>query len=138
MRRIHPLAIIFFSSCTLILSSFSSLSESGSDTLPISEKKQLLFITSKDKYMLENEYYDALFELKDKFPIETNQMLVIEADSKEINETSPLLNQFKAPAIAIVEKGEIKLKIQGVHTDKEEIVEKINQNLTRHPTIGDN
>ncbi|WP_163103157.1 hypothetical protein [Peribacillus alkalitolerans] len=129
MRRIHPLVIAFFSVCTFILSSFSSLSESSSTALPRTENKQLLFVTSKDKYMLENEYYDALIELKDKFPKETNQMVVIEADSKKFKETSQLLNHIQAPAIVIMENRKIKLEIQGVHTNKEVIVEKIHRVL---------
>ncbi|WP_108669854.1 hypothetical protein [Peribacillus acanthi] len=129
MRRIHPIAILFFSMCSLILSSFSSLSESSSAALPTTEEKQLLFITSKDKYMLENEYYDALIELKDKVPNETNQMIVIEADSKEFNETSPIVNHIQAPAIAIIEKGKIKLIIQGIQVEKEEIVQQVYRNL---------
>ncbi|MFD1777733.1 MULTISPECIES: hypothetical protein [Fredinandcohnia] len=107
---------------TLIILSFIFLSSCSSyqtqPTLPETEEKQIIFFSDEDNLHNESNYYDALLELRNKFPTEIANMKVV---SSEDNRLYTKYKVEEYPSLLIIEQDKVLEKIEG-NVDKEEII----------------
>jgi hypothetical protein len=89
--------------------------------------KQIVFFSDDSNYSREAPYYDAIVELKQKFPKEFENMMVLTEDN-----ASKYFNLFKVdqcPAILIFYQDEILVTINGEVT-KEQIIQPLSNALS--------
>jgi len=107
---------------TLIILSFIFLSSCSSyqtqPTLPEIEEKQIIFFSDEDNLHNESNYYDALLELRNKFPTEIANMKVVSSEDNRLY-TKYKIEEY--PSLLIIEQDKVLEKIEG-NVDKEEII----------------
>lgn len=107
---------------TLIILSFIFLSSCSSyqtqPTLPEMEEKQIIFFSDEDNLHNESNYYDALLELRNKFPTEIANMKVVSSEDNRLY-TKYKIEEY--PSLLIIEQDKVLEKIEG-NVDKEEII----------------
>ncbi|THE11159.1 hypothetical protein E1I69_16080 [Bacillus timonensis] len=107
---------------TLIILSFFILSSCSSykaqPPIPESDEKQIIFFSDENNLRNETSYYDALLELKNKFPTEIENMKVVSSDENRLY-TKYQIEQY--PSLLIVQQDKILQKIEG-NVDKDEII----------------
>ncbi|UII57247.1 small peptidoglycan-associated lipoprotein [Cytobacillus spongiae] len=90
------------------------------------DEKQIIFFSDETDYQIEASYYDAIIELKKKFPKEVSNMQIIPAE--RVNDYYDFLQVKSCPAILVLYKNDIAIKING-HASKEEIIVPISEFL---------
>nr|WP_309099227.1 hypothetical protein [Fredinandcohnia onubensis] len=107
---------------TLIILSFIFLSSCSSyqtqPTLPEIDEKQIIFFSDEDNLHNESNYYDALLELRNKFPTEIANMKVVSSEDNRLY-TKYKIEEY--PSLLIIEQNKVLEKIEG-NVDKEEII----------------
>ncbi len=107
---------------TLIILSFIFLSSCSSyqtqPTLPEIKDKQIIFFSDEDNLHNESNYYDALLELRNKFPTEIANMKVVSSEDNRLY-TKYKIDEY--PSLLIIEQDKVLEKIEG-NVDKEEII----------------
>lgn len=107
---------------TLIILSFIFLSSCSSyqtqPTLPEIDEKQIIFFSDEDNLHNESNYYDALLELRNKFPTEIANMKVVSSEDNRLY-TKYKIEEY--PSLLIIEQDKVLEKIEG-NVDKEEII----------------
>ncbi|MEK5443293.1 MULTISPECIES: hypothetical protein [unclassified Fredinandcohnia] len=107
---------------TLIILSFIFLSSCSSyqtqPTLPEIKDKQIIFFSDEDNIHNESNYYDALLELRNKFPTEIANMKVVSSEDNRLY-TKYKIDEY--PSLLIIEQDKVLEKIEG-NVDKEEII----------------
>jgi hypothetical protein len=115
------LLTILFSCTFLILFACDHANFKNSDQVTSTETHLLFFSDEKNLYK-EAKYYDALLEIKTKFPEQVSKMKVISsASDDQLNEQ---YNVKTFPTLLVVKDNKVVLKIDG-NTDKKDIVDPI-------------
>ncbi|WP_044393941.1 hypothetical protein [Mesobacillus subterraneus] len=100
----------------------------NSDKLKLNEdRNQVVFFSDEKNYKQESSYYDAIIELKQKYPIVFDKIVVIPAANA--NQYDNLLKEKRFPAILIVHRDQVLANVNGSAT-KEQIIEAISAVLT--------
>lgn len=112
--------IIILTSCENILYSQGATDED------ITQDKQLLFFSDVDNIDREAVYYDALLDIRKKFPEEFENMKVIseQSDNREYD-----VDIY--PSLIVIEKEKIVVQIEGAVLTKEEIMRAVADALSR-------
>jgi hypothetical protein len=122
------LQLLLFSSFILITSSCNQFKQ---DDLPLkNDVKQIIFFSNESDYTGEASYYDALIELKNRFPNEFKNMLVLSS-----TEAKPYYKAYHVeacPALLVINNNEVAVKIFG-NVSKEEIIQPVTDVLTLKP-----
>lgn len=121
MKKI-PLLLLSF---LLFLTCSCAKSEIG-DGLKMDEEIQIIFFTDESQYEYEAPYYEAIIDLKKKFPREFKQMIVLTPKTAEQYEKKFGIKDY--PALLVLHKGKSIVKIQGAYTRKD-IVEPVSAAL---------
>lgn len=90
--------------------------------------KQIIFFSKETHFNDEASYYDALIELKNKYPTEINNMMIISSKDPET-----YFEQFEVsqcPAIVVVYKNKVITRIDG-EISKEKILEPLEKALSK-------
>ncbi|WP_010282825.1 Pal-related lipoprotein [Bacillus timonensis] len=107
---------------TLIILSFFILSSCSFNqtqpTLPETDEKQIIFFSDENNLRNESNYYDALLELRSKFPTEIANMKVV---SSEDNRLYTKYKVEEYPSLLIVQQNKVLKKIEG-NVAKDEII----------------
>ncbi len=111
MKAYIPIILSF-----IILSSCSSYK--AQPLLPETDEKQIIFFSDEDNLRNESSYYDALLELKNKFPSEIANMKVVSSEDNRLY-TKYQIEEY--PSLLIVQQDKVLKKIEG-NVDKEEII----------------
>lgn len=113
----------------LIASIIMITSCSPIESLPLDENvTQIVFFTNESNYIREAPYYDAIVELKQEFPKEFKNMIVLNED--HASKYYDLFKVKQCPAILIYHQGEILLKVKGSVT-KEQIIQPFSNVLSK-------
>jgi thioredoxin-related protein len=103
--------LLLLFSVLLILTS-SSCSKAESPELEINEDiKQIVFFSDDSNYRKEAAYYEAILELKQKYPEAIKNMMIINEDRKEYLKQFELKN---SPAMVLIYEDQTLVKIAGV------------------------
>ncbi|MCC3357632.1 hypothetical protein [Bacillus sp. REN16] len=106
----------------LIILSFFILSSCSSykaqPPVPETDEKQIIFFSDEDNLRNESNYYDALLELKNKFPTEIANMKVVSSDD---NRLYTKYEVEESPSLLIVQQDKVLKKIEG-NVKKDEII----------------
>lgn len=107
---------------TLIILSFFILSSCSSyqtqSTIAETDEKQIIFFSDEDNLRNESNYYDALLELRNKFPTEIANMKVVSSEDNRLY-TKYKIEEY--PSLLIVQQNKVLKKIEG-NVDKDEIL----------------
>lgn len=76
-----------------------------------------LFFSDEEKIKLENNYYDVLLELKDKFPNEKADVILVQSTNK--NEKLKKFDVSVYPTLIVIKDGEVKTRIEGKKSKRE-------------------
>ncbi|WP_080846709.1 hypothetical protein [Cytobacillus gottheilii] len=116
--------LLLLCSALFILTS-SSCSKAESPDLEINDDvKQILFFSDEANYRQEVAYYDAIIELKQKYPEAIKNMKVIYEDRQ-------YLDQFeleRSPAMVLVYEDQTLVKVDGI-VKKDQIIKPIENAL---------
>lgn len=122
------LQLLLFSSLILITSSCNQFNR---EELTLTNGvKQIIFFSNESDYTGEASYYDALIELKLKFPDDFKNMLVLSS-----TEAKPYYKAYhveSCPALLVINNNEVAVKIFG-NVTKEEIIKPITEVLSLKP-----
>ncbi|WP_077617672.1 hypothetical protein [Bacillus sinesaloumensis] len=106
----------------LIILSFFILSSCSSydkqPVLPETDEKQIIFFSDEENLRNESNYYDALLELRNKYPTEIGNMKVVSSDESRLY-TKYQVEEY--PSLLIVQHDKVLKKIEG-NVDKNEII----------------
>ncbi|MFY4773687.1 hypothetical protein [Metabacillus sp. RGM 3146] len=86
--------------------------------------KQIFFFSDEENIDKETKYYDALLDIKQKYPKEVRQMKVYQTEQK-----NPLQNHT-FPSLVVIDNNQVIVKINGFVKSKEEIVRPITKALS--------
>jgi hypothetical protein len=108
-----------------------SCSQSNKGGLQLKKNvKQILFFSNESNYSEEGSYYDALIELKKRFPDEIKNLIVLSP-----NNAKQLLKSYKietCPALLVVYNENVIVKITG-KVSKEDIINPVSKALSDDP-----
>ncbi|WP_453997237.1 hypothetical protein [Bacillus nitroreducens] len=99
-----------------ILASCSSFN--NQQPLPENNEKQIIFFSDVENLRNESSYYDALLELRAKYPTEIENMKVISSDDNR-QYTNYQVEEF--PSLLIIQHNKILAKIEGI-VEKDDII----------------
>jgi hypothetical protein len=125
MRRtiLRSIAILMLLSLFIILSSCSKELSTRHQTLQ-KFKDKVIFISNESNYMSENEYYDALLDLKKVYPKEIGNMELIDITNHEQEILDFEIKSF--PAIVVVSKhGRITRVVSGENASRHVITKSV-------------
>jgi hypothetical protein len=118
----HLLTLIMLASTALLLTSCNDI---AADKVVLAEdrfiERQVIFFTDERNISKEVAYYDAIIELKNKYPEDLKHLEVVDYSSDESN---PNVQSPVYPAIVVVDNNQIVSKITG-KTHKDEIVKSV-------------
>ncbi|MCP3741790.1 hypothetical protein [Rossellomorea sp. BNER] len=109
-----------------ILSSCNSV-EKITDANEIIEK-EIVFFTDENNVRNEASYYDAVIELKRRFPEELKEMKIVSKSNENENKFSKYNETY--PAIVVIDQNQVVLRIVG-YTDTEDIVIPISNTIEK-------
>jgi hypothetical protein len=122
----HLLTLIMLASTALLLTSCNDI---AADKVVLAEdrfiERQVIFFTDERNISKEVAYYDAIIELKNKYPEDLKHLEVVDYSSDESN---PNVQSPVYPAIVVVDNNQIVSKITG-KTHKDEIVKSVSDAL---------
>ncbi|MCA1053352.1 hypothetical protein LCM10_00035 [Rossellomorea aquimaris] len=120
----HLLTLIMLASTALLLTSCNDL---AADKVVLAEdrfiNRQVIFFTDDRKISEEVEYYDAIIELKSKYPEDLKHLEVVNQKSDHSN---PNIQSPVYPAIIVVDNNRIVTKISG-KAQKEQIIKSVSK-----------
>lgn len=117
--------LVLFLSLFILSSCFSSVESPPNHSFSTKEK-QIIFFSDASNIKNERNYYDALLELKSKYPLEISKMKVISMDSlKEY----PLFSDTEFPSLIVIYDNKVLAKIEGI-VEKEKILKPIDKVLS--------
>ncbi|MFT4415177.1 hypothetical protein ACLM5H_15045 [Fredinandcohnia humi] len=116
---------ILFIFSFIVLSSCST-NKPLPQTISESDDKQIIFFSDEDNLQNESNYYDALLELRNKYPTEIANMKIISSDESRLYAKYDI---DKYPSLLIVQKSKVIKKIEGV-VEVEEIIPPIEEALS--------
>jgi hypothetical protein len=118
----HLLTLIMLASTALLLTSCNDI---AADKVVLAEdrfiERQVIFFTDERNISKEVAYYDAIIELKNKYPEDLKHLEVVDYSSDESN---PNVQSPVYPAIVVVDNNQIVSKITG-KAHKDEIVKSV-------------
>ncbi|MBN8191622.1 small peptidoglycan-associated lipoprotein [Bacillus sp. NTK074B] len=121
----HILTFVILTSTMLLLSSCDDISK---NKVALAQdqfiEKQVIFFTDERNVSKEIPYYDAIIELKSRYPDHFKKLKVVSLNSKataEIADAPPA-----SPAIVVVENNQIICKVEG-HNSKENIIQPVSR-----------
>jgi hypothetical protein len=107
----HLLTLIMLASTALILTSCNDI---AADKVVLAEdrfiERQIIFFTDERNISKEVAYYDAIIELKNKYPEDLKHLEVVDYSSDESN---PNVQSPVYPAIVVVDNNQVVTKISG-------------------------
>ena len=122
------LSFVFVASFLFLTASCNPINDS--ENLSLSEDmKQVLFFSDEEDYMHEASYYDAIIELKQEYPQEFKNMMVIPASNAKDYYDLVEVNQF--PALLVVHGDEVIVNVNG-SVSKDQIIEPLTSVLDNH------
>ncbi|NQD65222.1 hypothetical protein HP456_04740 [Bacillus haikouensis] len=118
----HLLTLIMLASTALILTSCNDI---AADKVVLAEdrfiERQIIFFTDERNISKEVAYYDAIIELKNKYPEDLKHLEVVDYSSDESN---PNVQSPVYPAIVVVDNNQVVTKISG-KSHKDAIVKSV-------------
>jgi hypothetical protein len=118
----HLLTLIMLASTALLLTSCNDI---AADKVVLAEdrfiERQVIFFTDERNISKEVAYYDAIIELKNKYPEDLKQLEVVNYSSDKSN---PKVQSPVYPAIVVVDNNQVVTKITG-KAQKEQIVKSV-------------
>ncbi|MFB6465739.1 small peptidoglycan-associated lipoprotein [Cytobacillus sp. Hz8] len=115
--------------CILVLFFYLSEKKHDEPKLVINHNtKQILFFSQESNFDDEASYYDAIIELKKKFPKEIHNMLII--SSKDAAKYYDRYHIEQSPAMVVVYQNKVLFSVDGL-IPKERIIEPVEQALTQ-------
>ncbi|MDF0725351.1 thioredoxin domain-containing protein [Cytobacillus sp. S13-E01] len=112
----RSLSVLMFS--VLLLSSCQMVNPSPSTILTNSTEKQLMFFSDENNLQKEGNYYDALLEIKKKYPNQVTQMKVIPS-SEKVRYANFEVSTY--PTLLVIKENVVITQIEG-ELSKEEII----------------
>jgi hypothetical protein len=107
----HLLTLIMLASTALILTSCNDI---AADKVVLAEdrfiERQIIFFTDERNISKEVAFYDAIIELKNKYPEDLKHLEVVDYSSDESN---PNVQSPVYPAIVVVDNNQVVTKISG-------------------------
>ncbi|WP_377915552.1 hypothetical protein [Bacillus songklensis] len=92
-----------------------------------SSEKQVLLFSNEENIGAEERYYDALLDLRGKFPEELKNIRIVHQSSIRIN--NDLIELQSYPALIMIENNKILTKIEG-SVPKQQIIEQLQRTLS--------
>lgn len=118
----------FFILSMVFLNSSCTHQPQNNNMLVDNKSQQLLFFSDESNYEKENEYYDALIELKDQYPEEMSKLRVVTSEyEKDYYNAYDIKN---SPALIVIDQNKIVIHIKG-QSSKDEIVQSVSTFLDR-------
>ncbi|MCA1059327.1 small peptidoglycan-associated lipoprotein [Rossellomorea aquimaris] len=119
----HILTFLILTSTMLLLTSCDDIS---TDKVALAQdqfiEKQVIFFTDERNVSREIPYYDAIIELKKRYPDHFKQLKVVSLNTEA---TTKIADPPPAsPAIVVVENNQIICKVEG-HKSKENIIQPV-------------
>jgi hypothetical protein len=118
----HLLTLIMLASTALLLTSCNDI---AADKVVLAEdrfiERQVIFFTDERNISKEVAYYDAIIELKNKYPEDLKQLEVVNYSSDKSN---PNVQSPVYPAIVVVDNNQVVTKITG-KAPKDQIVKSV-------------
>lgn len=118
----HLLTLIMLASTALLLTSCNDI---AADKVVLAEdrfiERQVIFFTDERNISKEVAYYDAIIELKNKYPEDLKQLEVVNYSSDKSN---PKVQSPVYPAIVVVDNNQVVTKITG-KAHKDQIVKSV-------------
>ncbi|MEL3973123.1 hypothetical protein AAEO50_12625 [Rossellomorea oryzaecorticis] len=118
----HLLTLIMLASTALLLTSCNDI---AADKVVLAEdrfiERQVIFFTDERNISKEVAYYDAIIELKNKYPEDLKQLEVVNHSSDKSN---PKVQSPVYPAIVVVDNNQVVTKITG-KAHKDQIVKSV-------------
>ncbi|WP_175988714.1 hypothetical protein [Bacillus sp. Marseille-Q1617] len=118
----HLLTLIMLASTALLLTSCNDI---AADKVVLAEdrfiERQVIFFTDERNMSKEVAYYDAIIELKNKYPEDLKHLEVVNYSSDKSN---PKVQSPVYPAIVVVDNNQVVTKITG-KTHKNKIVKSV-------------
>ncbi|MEG9296495.1 hypothetical protein V6B33_08530 [Mangrovibacillus sp. Mu-81] len=118
----HLLTLIMLASTALLLTSCNDI---AADRVVLAEdrfiERQVIFFTDERNISKEVAYYDAIIELKNKYPEDLKHLEVVDYSSDESN---PNVQSPVYPAIVVVDNNQVVTKITG-NSHKDEIIKSV-------------
>lgn len=117
-------SLLFVTSLMVIISSCEKFSEESLNLKK--DVMQIIFFSNEADYTQEASYYDALIELKQDFPTEIKNMLVLSpTQGKQYYNT---FNVKSCPALLVIYNNEVMVRING-DTSTEKIIRPVSEVL---------
>ncbi|MFS0861321.1 small peptidoglycan-associated lipoprotein [Fredinandcohnia sp. 179-A 10B2 NHS] len=95
-------------------------------TIMETDEKQLIFFSDEENIRNESNYYDALLELRSKYPTEIANMKIISYNDSRLY-TNYEIDEY--PSLLIVHQNKVIKKIEGI-VEKDEIIVPIDDALS--------
>jgi hypothetical protein len=115
--------VVFLLSSSLLLFSSCQFGKSENDSKLMSLlEADALYISNEEDLMLENEYYNALIEVKRLYPEDLEEVIVLSNEDIESIEKELLVKTY--PTLLLIDRNEIIVKIEG-QNEKTTIINKI-------------
>jgi hypothetical protein len=124
----HLLTLIMLASTALLLTSCNDI---AADKVVLAEdrfiERQVIFFTDERNISKEVAYYDAIIELKNKYPEDLKQLEVVNYSSDKSN---PKVQSPVYPAIIVVDNNQVVTKISG-KAHKDQIVKSVSNAIKK-------
>jgi hypothetical protein len=124
----HLLTLIMLASTALLLTSCNDI---AADKVVLAEdrfiERQVIFFTDERNISKEVAYYDAIIELKNKYPEDLKQLEVVNYSSDKSN---PKVQSPVYPAIVVVDNNQVVTKITG-KAHKDQIVKSVSNAIKK-------
>jgi hypothetical protein len=124
----HLLTLIMLASTALLLTSCNDI---AADKVVLAEdrfiERQIIFFTDERNISKEVAYYDAIIELKNKYPEDLKQLEVVNYSSDKSN---PKVQSPVYPAIIVVDNNQVVTKISG-KAHKDQIVKSVSNAIKK-------
>ncbi|MCA1062211.1 hypothetical protein QTG56_18995 [Rossellomorea sp. AcN35-11] len=128
MKHIFTLPMLLISTMLLL----TSCDYISSNKVVLAEdqfiKKQVIFFTDERNLSKEIPYYDAIIELKKKYPDSLKHLKVVSLNTEEPNTITD--SPPTSPAIVVVENNQVICKVEG-HNVKEDIIKPVSSAIQK-------
>ncbi|SFA76435.1 MULTISPECIES: hypothetical protein [unclassified Bacillus (in: firmicutes)] len=125
----------FFILSVVFLNSSCTHQVQRNNILDDNDSQLLLFFSDESHYEKENEYYDAIIELKNQYPEEMSRLKVITSDQEE--DYYEAFGIDHSPALIIIEQNKVVVHIKG-QSSKDQIVQSVSNILVQGDEYAEN
>ena len=122
-------ALFFVIAASLLLLASCTSKEEPEELNFDQDVSQIIFFSDDKDYTHEAAYYDAIIELKNDFPEEVDNMMVLAGEEADIYHKR--FNVETNPAIIVFFQEQVVAKVDGIAT-KEQIVKPLSKALSKH------